>query len=208
MTPSRPFSQACENNKAAILAVLRDVFADVTQVLEIGSGSGQHAAWFSRHLPGPCWQPSDLPENLPGIAAWREAGDPARMAEPVALDVQRSGDWPPAGRYDGVFSANTLHIMDWGSGQRMLAEAGRRLAAKGALCVYGPFNRDGEHTSDSNARFDAWLRSRDPAQGLRDMEDVERCAARAGLGDMQVHAMPANNWLLAWKKGASPAKRR
>ena len=204
----RPFSQACENNKAPILAVLRQAFADVRSVLEIGSGTGQHAAWLSLYLHWLRWHPSDLPENLPGIAAWRRDGAVERLARPVALDVNRPEDWPAPGRHDGAFSANTLHIMDRDSGRRMLAELGRRLAANGVLCVYGPFSRNGRHTSDSNARFDAWLRARDPAQGLRDIADVDCSAARAGLAQLEVHAMPANNWLLLWRKaaGARPAR--
>ncbi len=202
--PQRPFSQACENNKAAILAVLQEVFADASQVLEIGAGTGQHAAWLCRHLSWLRWQPSDLPVNLPGIAAWRPAAETERLARPLALDVDRPEDWPPPGRYDGMFSANTLHIMPWRAGQRLLAGAGRCLAPNGALGVYGPFNRDGAPTSDSNARFDTWLREQDPERGLRDLEDVARCAERAGLTGMRIHAMPANNWLLTWRRAAAP----
>jgi cyclopropane fatty-acyl-phospholipid synthase-like methyltransferase len=184
----KPFSEASERNRAPILAVLKRVFADRKRVLEIGSGTGQHAAYFAPELPHLVWQASDVAENLPGIRQW--------VSNAVELDVDKP--WPRI-EADAVFSANTCHIMSWPQVERMFAGVGRLLPGGGVFALYGPFNYQGKHTSESNARFDAMLRARDPASGLRDIEDIRRLAQAAGLTLAEDNAMPANNRLLIWR---------
>lgn len=194
----KPFSAACENNKRPILAVLQEVFASVDRVLEIGSGTGQHAAFFAESMPWLTWQPSDRADNLPGIRAWRDAANLTNLREPVELDVARS-PWPIMAA-PAVFSANTAHIMDWSAVECFFAGVGALLPSGGAFCLYGPFNYEGRYTSDSNARFDAWLRERDPRSGIRGCEALERLAHAAGMMLERDHAMPANNRTLVWRK--------
>lgn len=193
----KPWSEACERNRESILGVLKVAFAGVAQVLEVGAGTGQHAAFFAAAMPHLVWQPSDLAENLPGIAAWRDDADLPNLRPPLALDVD-TANWPVAG-IDALFSANTLHIMSWDSVQSFFRGAGRALAPGGVLAVYGPFNYGGRHTADSNASFDAFLRGRDPRSGIRDVEAVHQLAARHGFSVAADHAMPANNRILLWQ---------
>jgi len=187
----KPFSEACERNRAPILEVLKRAFANSRRVLEIGSGTGQHAAYFAPELPHLIWQASDVAEHLPGIRQW--IPDPA----PIELDVDR--EWPRI-QADAVFSANTCHIMSWPQVERMFAGIGRLRPEVFAL--YGPFNYNGRHTSDSNARFDAMLRHRDPASGLRDVEAIIALAERHGMKLAEDNAMPANNRLLVFRRPA------
>lgn len=194
----KPFAESCEENKRPILAVLRQAFADCRRILEIGSGTGQHAVFFAAELPHLLWQTSDLREHHAGIHAWlAEAGLP-NLLPPLALDVARD-PWPQA-QYDGVFSANTSHIMHWPEVEAMFAGIGQVLAPGGRFCLYGPFNAGGRYTSESNARFDAWLRARDPESGLRDIEALDWLARSAGLTLSADHAMPANNRTLVWTR--------
>jgi SAM-dependent methyltransferase len=195
----KPFSEACEENKHPILQVLQRVLAERRRVLEVGSGTGQHAAWLPRFLPHLVWLPSDRPEHLPGIRAWVEEAALANVEPPRALDVNQD-DWGVRG-VDAVFSANTVHIMHWPSVERFLAGVGRLLPAGGIFALYGPFSRGGRHTSESNARFDAWLRERDPGSGVRDLDDLEPLAAAAGLALVEDVAMPVNNRTLIWRRG-------
>ncbi len=184
--------------------MLREVFAGARKVLEIGSGTGQHAVHFATHLPHLIWQPADLAENLPGIELWRAeaALGPARSAglanllPPLVLDVNQPR-WPETGA-DAVFSANTLHIMSWSEVRLFFAGVGRLLPSDGVLAVYGPLNYGGRHTSESNARFDRSLRSRDPHSGIRDFEAVDALAAEQKLVLARDVAMPANNRTLVW----------
>ena len=194
----KPFSQACENNKVPILEVLERVFAPCRSVLEIGSGTGQHAVHFAPRLPQLYWQPSDVPENLPGIAQWCAAEPAANLAQPITLDV-RARHWGVA-PVDGLFTANTLHIMSWSAVQAFFAGLPGVLVPGGVLAVYGPFNYGGEYTSESNARFDQWLKARAPHQGIRDFDAVAELAAEAGLELREDNAMPANNRLLVWRR--------
>lgn len=196
MALERPFAESCERNKAPILAVLREVFARPGRVLEIGSGTGQHAVHFAGALPHLVWQTSDLPANHPGIRAWQEAAGLPNLLPPLSLDVNEP--WPPM-QYDYVFSANTLHIMGWPEVVQFFAAAGKLLKPGGRLAVYGPFNYGGKFTSESNARFDEWLKSRDPKSGIRHFEEVDRLAHEAGLALLADHAMPANNRTLIWE---------
>ncbi len=186
----KPFSEASERNRAPILAILKRVFKDRKHVLEIGSGTGQHAAYFARELPHLVWQASDVAEHLPGIREW--ISTPA----PIELDVDK--EWPKL-EVDAVFSANTCHIMSWPQVQRMIEGIGK-IETLQTFCLYGPFNYGGKHTSDSNARFDAMLRARDPASGIRDVEEVDALAQRSGFSLAEDNAMPANNRLLVFQK--------
>ena len=193
----KQFSDACERNRAPILAVLKRVFADRHHVLEIGSGTGQHAAYFAPELTHLSWQPSDVAENLPSVRLWREEAQTPRLLEPVELDVDRPFPRLPA---DAVFSANTSHIMSWPQVEKMFAGVGALLPPGGVFALYGPFNYGGEHTSASNAEFDQWLRRSDPARALRNFEDIRDLAARHGLALEEDNAMPANNRLLVFRR--------
>jgi cyclopropane fatty-acyl-phospholipid synthase-like methyltransferase len=195
----KPWSQACENNKGPIAGHLRNIFAATHSVLEIGSGTGQHAVFLARAMPWLAWQTSDLPANHPGIRAWIADEGPANVLPPFALDVDRS-PWPCSQCYDGIFTANTLHIMAWPSVANLFAGIGRWLLAGGQLGIYGPFNYGGNYTSDSNAQFDRWLQRQSASQGIRNVEDVMELAQRQRLELVADHAMPANNRLLHWRK--------
>jgi SAM-dependent methyltransferase len=194
----KPFAESCEQNKAPILAVLRGIFADRKLVLEIGSGTGQHAAYFARHLPHLTWQPSDLIGNHAGINAWREDAGPGNVLPPLELDVAQS-EWPDV-HPDAVFSANAVHIMSWPHVECMFAGIGRVLDERGMVALYGPFNYQGRYTSDSNARFDSWLKARDPSSGIRDFEALDTLARAEGLVLTNDFEMPANNRILAWRR--------
>jgi SAM-dependent methyltransferase len=191
----KPFSEACERNREPILAILKRVFADRKRVLEIGSGTGQHAAYFARELPHLIWQASDIAENLPGIRQWIEEAGAPNLPEPIVLDVDQEF---PCVEVDAVFSANTCHIMSWLQVERMFEGIGKIRSLR-TFCLYGPFNYGGKHTSESNARFDAMLRRNDPASGLRDFEKINALAEKAGLSLEEDNAMPANNRLLVWR---------
>ncbi len=195
---TRPFSQACENNKRPILEVLRRTLPGTGTVLEIGSGTGQHAAFFAEELPELVWQCSDLPENHEGIRAWIGGASRSRLPEPIALDV-RQRDWPVE-RVDAVFSANTAHIMGWPAVLAMISGAASRLAEGGRLLLYGPFNYGGQYTSESNRSFDGWLAQRDPESAIRDFEAVEAAAREVGLELLEDCEMPANNRLLVFER--------
>ena len=184
----KPFSEASERNRAPILDVLKRVFRDRKRVLEIGSGTGQHAASFAPELPHLVWQASDVAGNLPGIREWG--------VEPLELDV--GGEWPRI-EADAVFTANTCHIMSWPQVERMFARIGA-IGMVQTFCLYGPFNYGGRYTSESNARFDAMLRGRDPASGLRDVEKIIELGEKAGLRLVEDTPMPANNRLLVFAR--------
>lgn len=195
-----PYSQACENNKDYILKVLQDVFADREQVLEIASGTGQHACHFAANLPHLRWQPTELAQNLPVLHPRCAAYDGDNLLPERALDV-RDDPWPFA-IPDAVFSANSLHIMAFESVRAFFAALARGAPEDVVLAIYGPFNYGGHHTSDSNARFDQWLSEQDPDSGIRDFEAVDALARDAGFTLHSDNAMPANNRLLVWRKGA------
>ena len=185
----KPFSEASERNRAPILAILTRVFKDRKKVLEIGSGTGQHAAYFAPELPHLVWQASDVAENLPGIRQW--------VSEPPPIELDVDGVWPDIDA-DAVYSANTCHILSWPQVERLFVGIGRLRPEVFAL--YGPFNYQGRHTSESNARFDAMLRERDPRSGIRDFEKINALAEAAGLSLQEDNAMPANNRLLVFHK--------
>lgn len=192
----KPFAESCEENKRPILEVLRIEFAGMRRVLEIGSGTGQHAVFFAEQLPHLTWHTSDVADYHAGIRAWIDAAGLDNVVPPLALDVRRDA-WPAA-RFDGVFSANTAHIMGWPEVEAMFAGIGRVLEPGGRFCLYGPFNYGGRFTSESNARFDEWLRARDRRSGVRNFEDLDRLAKAAGMRLRNDYAMPANNRTLVW----------
>jgi SAM-dependent methyltransferase len=193
-----PFSDACERNKAPILGVLREAFASVGRVLEIGSGTGQHAVWFGQNLPHLTWQPTERAAELAALRERLDLEAPDNVNPAVALDVA-DHPWPVAA-VDGVFSANTLHIMSRERVADFFRGVGEVLEEGGTLCVYGPFRYGGRFTTPSNAGFDAWLRRRDPLSGVRDFETVEALAAAQGLVLLADRAMPANNQALVWRR--------
>lgn len=193
-----PSSPACENNKRPILAILQRVFSGCRSVLEIGSGTGQHAVYFGPRLAPAIWQTSDLIENHGGINAWREAFPAANVRPPLALNVD-DAQWPVQ-QVDAVFTANTCHIMAWPSVENMFARLEETLAPAGVLAIYGPFNYGQQYTSASNARFDQWLKDRGAHQGIRDFEAVNALAEQVGLDLIEDNAMPANNRLLVWRQ--------
>jgi cyclopropane fatty-acyl-phospholipid synthase-like methyltransferase len=192
---SKPDSPSCERNREPILAVLRDHFADRRNVLEIGSGTGQHAIFFAAAMPHLTWQTSDRLDNLPGIRAWLEAVTLPNTPAPLELDVM--GAWPPL-HYDAIFSANTLHIMSWAEVERSFTRLPEVMTGDAKLVIYGPFNYGSRFSSESNAVFDAWLKERRSHQGIRDFEAVNTLARRAGLTLIEDRAMPSNNRCLVW----------
>ena len=194
---TKPFAPSCERNQGPILEVLQRHLGTTRRVLEIGSGTGQHAVHFAAAMPWLAWQCSDRADNLPGIAAWRDEAALANTPPAIELDVD--GPWP-GNRFDAVFTANSLHIMGWPQVEAFFAGVGKVLQEDGLLIVYGPFNYGGEFTSDSNRAFDQWLKDRDPASGIRDFEAVDALARAIGLALVEDNAMPANNRALVWQK--------
>ena len=191
-------SEACERNKGPILAVLAAELAASRSVLEIGSGTGQHAVHFARRLPHLSWQPTELGAELGPLAERIQLEGPPNLRPAVALDV-RAHPWP-AERADAVFSANTLHIMAWDAVEDFFRGIGTVLTDPGVVCIYGPFRYRGGYTSASNAEFDRLLHRRDPSSGIRDFEALDRLAAAQGLVLAADHAMPANNQTLVWRR--------
>lgn len=196
----KPYAESCAQNRDPILAVLREVFADRHDVLEIASGTGQHAVYFGAALAHLTWRTSELPENHAGIQAWLDEAALDNVMSPMALDVD-DAVWPVP-EVDAVFNANTVHIVAWPAVERMFAGIGRVLAPGGLLCLYGPFNYGGAFTSESNARFDAWLKARDPVSGIRDFEALDRLAHAQGLVLERDIEMPVNNRTLVWRRQA------
>lgn len=197
MSQAKPYSDACERNRGPILEVLRNHFADRHHVLEIGSGTGQHAVHFAAALPQLIWQTSDLAPGLRGIRPWLEEAGLPNLPQPIALDV--TGPWPDI-RFDAVFTANTLHIMGWPEVCALFEALPAVLTHDAVLAIYGPFNYDGRFTSESNASFDAWLRQRSPHSGIRDFGAVDELARSIGFALVEDRAMPANNRTLVWQR--------
>jgi cyclopropane fatty-acyl-phospholipid synthase-like methyltransferase len=193
----QPYSKACENNKEPILAILKSAFSNVSNVLEIGSGSGQHAVHFAPALPHLVWQTSDVVINHQGMMAWLNAFPADNLLPPLALDL--NDEWPIA-RYDAIFTANTLHIVNQSLVTSFFDETAKHLNVGGKLCIYGPFNYAGKFTSESNAEFDNWLKIKSPECGIRDFEWICELANEAQLELVKDHEMPANNRLLEFIK--------
>jgi SAM-dependent methyltransferase len=197
-----PFSEACERNKGPILELLRSVLAGCTRVLEIGSGTGQHAVHFALAMPDLVWQPTEMAEAMPGLRKRIFNEGPRNLRAPLELDVMRK-PWDVR-RVDGVFTANTLHIMHWPQVQALFAGLPAVVMPGTVLAIYGPFRFRGEYTSASNASFDEMLRARDPASGIRDFEAVDELARGAGFAFVADHPMPAHNQTLVWQLPLSP----
>jgi cyclopropane fatty-acyl-phospholipid synthase-like methyltransferase len=193
-----PFSAACERNKDPILEVLRLRFADRTQVLEIGSGTGQHAVHFARTLAHLTWHPTEQLTYLADLAERVKLEGPHNLRPPTVLDVRQS-IWPVRS-VDAIFTANTLHIMSWAEVMSLFHGIGTVLSPGGVLCIYGPFRYEGRYTSDSNREFDLMLQERDPDSGLRDLQAVTAVAQQYGLRLDADHDLPANNRLVVFTK--------
>lgn len=194
----KPYSESCDQNREAILQVIQPLLEDATSVLEIGSGTGQHAVFFAHRMPHLQWYTSDRVDYHEGIRQWLDEAALNNTHPPFALDV-RQKLWPDR-QYSAVFAANTAHIMHWHEVEAFIAGVGGVLQTGGRFMLYGPFNYNGGFTSESNARFDVWLKNQDPQSGIRDFEAIDQLARQAGLEMLQDVAMPANNRTLCWKK--------
>jgi len=198
MASDKPFSQACENNKQPILERIRTIFTSPGTILEIGTGTGQHAVHFASALPHLVWQPSDRPGASGYCLGWIRDSALTNILPPVELDVA-SGSWP-VDNLDGAYSANTAHIMAWEEVKAMFSGLAERMTTGMHFCLYGPFSYGGKHTSASNRQFDNHLRSQAPHMGIRDMDDVLELAERMSFRLESDYEMPANNRLLVWRK--------
>lgn len=195
---NKPYAEACDRNRGPILSVIDPLFADCKNVLEIGSGTGQHAVYFATKMPHLVWHTSDVKENHADIKAWLYKAELSNVRAPILLDVKQK-DWPDI-TADTVFSANTAHIMHQDGVEAMFSGVGKLLPEQGKFVLYGPFNYHNQYTSDSNARFDMWLKARDPQSGIRNFEDLDNLAKAAGMEFRQDYEMPANNRILYWQK--------
>lgn len=195
----KPFSPSCERNQAVILATLRkNLRASDQHLLEVGSGTGQHAVYFGQNLPHIIWQTSDVLANHIGIKLWLDEAKLNNVLLPI--EYQIGHNQLPAENSDVVFSANTLHIISKVLVNQLIEDLGKNLETGARVIFYGPFKYQGEFTSDSNAEFDLWLRAIDPLRGVRDFEVIERLMSEQGLVMLKDLAMPANNQLLIFEK--------
>jgi cyclopropane fatty-acyl-phospholipid synthase-like methyltransferase len=197
----KPFAPSAERNTAPILEVLKTHFSQARRVLEIGSGTGQHAVHFASVFSDAEWQTSDVEVALPGIRRWLDEAQLPNLPPPLCLNV--NGPWPVRSqnaRYDAVFTANTLHIMSWPEVQSFFSGLTDMITEDALLAVYGPFNYNGAFTSDSNRAFDEILKRQSPSSGIRDFESVDALAASIGLKLIADHPMPANNRTLVWRR--------
>jgi len=195
---NKPYSESCAQNREPILSVIQSLLVQSKAVLEIGSGTGQHAVYFAEVMPHLIWQTSDRAEYHPGIQSWLQEAELENTRPPVELDVAQAV-WPDV-VIDTVFTANTLHIMSWPHVEKLFAGVGEILPDQGQLLIYGPFNYNNNYTSESNRQFDVWLKSRDSLSAIRNFEDVNVLAEKAGLKLIDDFEMPANNRILYWKK--------
>ncbi len=200
----KPFSESCEQNKDVILNIIKPVLAASTRLLEIGSGTGQHAVYFGHAMPYLQWHTSDRSESLSGIQMWLDAAadnmNVANVHSPFVLDVMQT-HWPEV-EFDAVFTANTLHIMSLPEVEVLFKKIPLLLQKEGVFLVYGPFNTNGQYTSESNRQFDGWLKSRDPDSGIKDFTVIDELAQKSGLKLQADYEMPANNRILFWRKTA------
>jgi len=201
---SKWYSESCDQNREPILAILQKVLCNNNRLLEIGSGSGQHAVYFSKFLRHIHWQPSDRSENITSIEAWREEAELTNVNSAIVLDVDQK-EWPELS-IDAIFSANAVHIMSWPSVKNLMRGVGNLFDSNDSgecrLCLYGPFNYGGNYSSDSNARFDQWLKGRDSASGIRHFEDMCELASQNNMHLQDDFEMPANNRILVFRKEA------
>jgi hypothetical protein len=192
---NKPYSQACENNKGPIAEHLKKYLADSKNVLEIGSGSGQHAVFFAPQLAHLVWQTSDMPNNHPGIHSWLAEFPADNLCLPISFTIGQDA-WPDMD-IDAVFTANSTHIMQKVEAQEMMQLVSQKLPIGAVFCQYGPFNIDGKYTSDSNRNFDQHLKN-EGCGGIRDIAELQEWAGRMML--LARLPMPANNFLLVWRK--------
>lgn len=198
MMPLKPNAPSAERNKEAILQILNGEFRDRKAILEIGSGTGQHAIFFASQMPWLSWQTSDCLENHDGINAWLADASLDNVFAPLQLDVLEPVEFTD--RFDAVFSANTAHIMSIAAVECMFRVVSERLNDGGKFCLYGPFNQNGDFTSDSNRDFDMSLKCQDSEMGIRDLEKLDEFAAANGMRRTSLYAMPANNMIAVWIK--------
>lgn len=198
----RPYAEYAARNAAPILEILTREFRNSSRVLEIGSGTGQHAVTFAAALDHLHWQTSDLDENHAGIDAWIGTSKLDNVTAPLSMDVRTAV--VSAGAYDAVYSSNTAHIMGIDAVENMLSLVGTALSMGGVFCLYGPFRLDGRFNTQSNADFDIDLRSRDPGMGIRDLEALDEFAATNGLQRRRLYAVPSNNYVVVWRKTGDP----
>ena len=201
---SKPYSESCDQNRDVILSIIEPLLKSASTVFEIGSGTGQHAVYFAEKLPHLVWQTSDRAAYLDGIRQWISDSKLKNIRPPVELDVSEN-QWPhrdqSAGvEVDAVFTANTVHIMNQTDTDNMISGVAALLRKGGSLIIYGPFNYDGQYTSESNARFDQWLKQRDPQSGIKNIETLLLSAQQQGLALVSDYAMPANNRILHFQK--------
>lgn len=203
---NKPYSESCVQNREPILKVIRPLFSDKYHVLEIGSGTGQHAVYFAKHIPHLIWQASDQLEYHDGIKMWLSEASLENTLAPIQLNVT-TDTWPVFNndnkndhKIDAIFSANAVHIMSWKNVVDFMKNAGALLPTDGLLVFYGPFNYNNSYTSESNARFDIWLKQQNPQSAIRDFEEVGKLAKQAGMSLQNDFEMPANNRILCWKK--------
>jgi cyclopropane fatty-acyl-phospholipid synthase-like methyltransferase len=196
--PVKPYAGSCDQNRVPIFSVIQPVLENASRVLEIGSGTGQHAVYFAARMPHLIWQTSDLAENHEGIRLWLESAKLENALSPILLDTA-TGPWPDQ-CFDAVFTANSLHIMHDDDVAGLFGNIGRCLEPGADMLIYGPFNYNGQFTSDSNARFDQWLKSNDPGSGIKDFEGVNELAGQASMRLVFDYAMPANNRILHFRK--------
>ena len=195
---AKPNAPAAMRNQDPILEVLSEEFRDCKTVLEIGSGTGQHAVFFASKMPWLTWQTSDLQENHDGINAWLEEAGTDNVKSPLDFDVEKPLQTDE--KFDAVFSANTAHIMNIGAVESMFRIVATCLVEDGKFCLYGPFNLNGEFTSESNMQFDASLKSQNPVMGIRDIAELDGFAGVNGMQRANLYAMPANNMIVVWTK--------
>jgi cyclopropane fatty-acyl-phospholipid synthase-like methyltransferase len=196
---SKPFSLACERNRIPILKVMQDLITSQDQrLLEVGSGTGQHAVYLAPHFPQMIWVTSDVKANHYGIQLWLEESGAPNIIGPGKFEV--GVDEFPNGNFDVVFTANTFHIMHWYQCEELMDMLGKNLRTDAKVLIYGPFNYNGKFTSASNEEFDQSLQKLDPLMGIRDFEEVVRYMNKRALGLVKDHEMPANNRLLVFKK--------
>ena len=193
----QPFSDAAGRNSIPILEVLRHEFATVRTVLEIGSGTGQHAVFFARAMPQLNWRSSDRAENLRAINARFDSAGLGNLRSPLRIDVLE--DDVPGNFYDAVYSSNTAHIMSWNAVERMFYLVAKALSPSGKFCLYGPFRQRGVFNSTSNAEFHRSLRARDSTMGIRHLESLDAVALANGFYRKRLYSMPANNHLAVWQ---------
>ncbi|MBO1924401.1 DUF938 domain-containing protein [Thiomicrorhabdus sp. 6S3-12] len=194
----KPFAQSSEENKQVILQAIGKLLRDCHSVLEIASGTGQHAVYFAAQLPHLKWQTSDLMECHVGINQWLEEAGLQNVSAPICLNVSEELHWPDT-TFDAVFSANSFHIMGRNHVEDFFKHLPKVLNPNAIVMIYGPFNYNGDYTSESNARFDQWLKERNPASGIKDFEWCNRLAEQSGLKLLKDIEMPQNNRILVWR---------